>query len=32
MSTFSVLALTNFTQPFVLECDVLSEGIEVILM
>lgn len=32
MSTCPVLALPNFSQPFVLECDVLGEGIEAILM
>jgi hypothetical protein len=27
MSTFPILALPDFTQPFVLECDVSGEGI-----
>jgi hypothetical protein len=32
MSTFLVLTLTDFTQPFVLECDSFGEGIGWLLM
>ena len=32
MSTFLVLALPNFSHPFVLECDASREGIGVVLM
>jgi len=32
MSTCLVLTLLDFTQPFVLECDALGEGIGVVLM
>jgi hypothetical protein len=32
MGTCPVLALSNFTLPFVLECDTSSEGIDAVLM
>ena len=32
MSTFPVLTLPNFMQPFVLECDTFGEGIGKVLM
>ena len=32
MSSCPVLALPDFTQPFILECDALGEGIGVVLM
>jgi hypothetical protein len=32
MSTCPVLALLDFTQPFVLKCDALGEGIGTVLM
>ena len=32
MSTCLVLALPDFTQPFILECDATGEGIGVVLM
>eukprot|EP00253_Pinus_taeda_P036407 PITA_36407 len=32
MSSCPLLALPDFTQPFVLECDVLGEGIDAVLM
>lgn len=32
MSSFHVLALLDFTQPFVLECDVFGKGVGAILM
>lgn len=32
MSSYPVLSLPDFTQPFVLECDVSREGIGVVLM
>ena len=32
MSNCPVLTLSDFTQPFVLECDALGEGIDAVLM
>ena len=32
MSSCPILALPNFSQPFVLECNALGEGIGVVLM
>jgi hypothetical protein len=32
MSTYPVLALLDFTQPLVLECDASGEGIRVVMM
>ena len=32
MSSSPVLALPNFTQPFVFECDASGEGIDTVLM
>ena len=32
MSSCPVLALPDFTQPFILECDALGEGIDAVLM
>jgi hypothetical protein len=32
MSTCTILALPDFTQPFIVECDASREGIGVVLM